>query len=89
MTNTPDLDQIERMQRANWKPAVTYWKDRADKAEAERDSLRDLMSRAHAVMRACGWQLAIASDPQGEGVLETACTEIEAEFADVLKGGAA
>lgn len=44
----------------------------------------DLMTKAHAVMRACGWQLAIGAEPQSDGVLEAACTEIEAEFAEHL-----
>lgn len=47
--------------------------------------MRHLMRRAHAVMRECGWQLAITAEPQGDGVLEAACTEIEADFAEALK----
>lgn len=66
-------------------PALSAERD-ALRAEVER--LRAIMSRAHAVMRECGWQLAIAAEPQSDGVLEAACTEVEAEFAEVLKGGA-
>lgn len=46
----------------------------------------DLMRRAHAVMRECGWQLAISAEPAGDGILEAACTEIEADFADLFSG---
>lgn len=44
----------------------------------------DLMTKAHAVMRECGWQLAISAEPAGDGILEAACTEIEADFAEHL-----
>lgn len=53
--------------------------------ERERDTLRALIALAHPVMRACGWHLAIASAPQGDGVLEAACTEVEDKFAEALK----
>lgn len=35
-----DTERVERMKAANWKPAVTYWRERAEKAEAEREALR-------------------------------------------------
>lgn len=46
----------------------------------------DLMRKAHAVMRECGWQLAIGAEPQSDGILEAACTEIEADFSEHLYG---
>lgn len=52
--------------------------------EAENEWLRALMRKAHAAMRECGWQLAVGCEPQGDGILEAACTEIEADFADAL-----
>lgn len=45
---------------------------------------RALLIKAHAVMRECGWHLAIATEPQGDGVLEAACTEVEGDFAAFL-----
>jgi len=39
-------------------------------------------------MRECGWQLAISAEPQGDGILEAACTEVEADFADALSARA-
>lgn len=60
---------------------------RAERSEAEARRLGDmipLMVRARAAMRACGWHLAPASEPSGDGTLELAVAEIEAEFADIL-----
>ncbi|GHA15503.1 hypothetical protein GCM10007989_07850 [Devosia pacifica] len=54
---------------------------RAEAALAEAEKLIEL---AHPTMRACGWQLAINAEPEGDGVLEAACTEIEAKFEDYL-----
>ena len=45
---------------------------------------RKLLAEAHAAMRACGWHLATAAEPAGDGVLEAACSEIEAAFARLL-----
>ena len=46
-----------------------------------------LLVEAHAVMLACGWQLATAAEHQSEGgVIEAAATEIEAAFAELLAG---
>lgn len=42
---------------------------------------KELLSNALAVMRECGWHLAISAEPHGDGILEAACTEIEADFA--------
>lgn len=44
-----------------------------------------LLREAHAVMRACGWQLAPASDDGSDGVLALAAAEIEEAFRDLLK----
>jgi hypothetical protein len=35
-------------------------------------------------MRACGWHQAMEDEPISDGVLEAACTEIEAAFAAML-----
>lgn len=43
-----------------------------------------LLQEAHAVMRACGWQLAPASDDGSDGVLALAAAEIEAAFGELL-----
>lgn len=59
-------------------------RSRAEAAEARVKELEALMHKAHAVMRKCGWQLAISAEPQGDGILEAACTEVEADFADAL-----
>lgn len=47
-------------------------------------NLLALMRKAHAVMLACGWHLAPASDPIGDGTLEAAAAEIEADFRAAL-----
>lgn len=61
---------------------------RAEAAETRVKALEALMHKAHAVMRECGWQLAISAEPQGDGILEAACTEVEADFADALSARA-
>lgn len=43
-----------------------------------------LLSEAHAVMRACGWHLAPASDGIGDGVLNLAAAEIEEKVGALL-----
>lgn len=43
-----------------------------------------IMSKEHALMRECGWHLATASDPQGDGVLEVSVCEVEEEFVATL-----
>jgi len=43
-----------------------------------------LLREAFAVMRECGWHLAVAAEPETDGVLEAACTEIHDQFADLL-----
>lgn len=53
--------------------------------EKERDALLALMRKAHAVMRECGWQLAPGCEPQGDGIIELAAAEVEAEFAAALR----
>lgn len=58
---------------------------RAEAAEARVAELIGLMRKAHAVMRECGWQLAASAEPNGDGVLELACTEIEADFAAAIR----
>ncbi len=45
---------------------------------------RKLLREALAVMKACGWQFAVCSEPQSDGVLEAACTEIHDKFEDIL-----
>ena len=44
-----------------------------------------LLGEAHAVMRACGWQLAPASEMEGDGVLQLAAAEVEAAFAALVE----
>jgi hypothetical protein len=48
-----------------------------------------LLREAHAVMRACGWQLAPASDESDDPTLALAAAEIEEAFRDLLKGAKA
>jgi hypothetical protein len=43
-----------------------------------------LMREAHACMRECGWQLAPAAEQQGDGILQAAVAEVEAQFGEVL-----
>jgi hypothetical protein len=43
-----------------------------------------LLREAHAVMRACGWQLAPASDASEDPTLALAAAEIEGAFRDLL-----
>jgi hypothetical protein len=50
----------------------------------ERERQLKLLHEAHAAMRACGWHQAMEGDPISDGVLEAACTEIEAAFAAML-----
>jgi hypothetical protein len=45
-----------------------------------------LLREAHAVMRACGWQLAPASDESDDPTLALAAAEIEGAFQDLLAG---
>lgn len=52
--------------------------------EAERNKFRSLVELAHPTMIACGWHLAMAAEPQGDGVLEAACTEIEEKFSEAV-----
>jgi hypothetical protein len=58
--------------------------DAFSELERERDDLLALIALARPVMRECGWHLAVAAEPQGDGVLEAACTEIEDKFALAL-----
>ena len=53
--------------------------------EDENERLRVMMTTAHAVMRACGWHLALAGEISGDGVIEAAVGEVEADFADALQ----
>lgn len=46
-----------------------------------------LLREAHAVMRACGWQLAPASDTSEDPTLAAAAAEIEQAFRDLLAKG--
>lgn len=69
---------------ANDAERAETWQKYVDANEARLEALR-LMRLAHAVMRECGWQLAIACEPAGDGVLEAACSEMEADFAEFLK----
>lgn len=46
---------------------------------------RKLLGEAHAAMRACGWQLAPASDDGSDGVLNLAVAEIEEAFGSLLR----
>lgn len=43
-----------------------------------------LLGEAHAVMRACGWQLAPAAPAVGDGVLALAAAEIEEKIGAML-----
>lgn len=72
-----------------WKGAkeAVAAEERAEAAEAEVARLMALMRTARAVMRECGWHLAAAAEPNGDGVLEMACTEVEADFASALSSG--
>lgn len=45
---------------------------------------RKILAEAHAVMRACGWQLAPASNDVGDGVLNLAAAEIEEKIGAML-----
>lgn len=45
---------------------------------------RKLLAEAHACMRECGWHLAPASAPEGDGVLNLAVAEIEAQVGALL-----
>ena len=47
-------------------------------------AIRKLLTEAHACMRACGWQLATAGDPQSDGVLEAACSDVEERMGEYL-----
>jgi hypothetical protein len=47
------------------------------------------MRKAHAVMRECAWQLAVGAEPAGDGILEAACSELEADFREFLASGSA
>ena len=52
---------------------------------AENARLRCVMTKAHAVMRQTGWQLALScEDPPGGDLLALAAAEVESEFASVL-----
>lgn len=72
---------------------VKIWEYYRDEARAALDALRvagftvvpvKLLSEAHAVMRACSWQLAPGSETQSDGVLEAAAAEIEDKFRDLI-----
>ena len=59
--------------------------DEIERLRAANARLLSLMTKAHAVMRDAGWQLAPASvEPGSDGVLELAAAEIESEIADML-----
>jgi len=47
-------------------------------------AIRKLLTEARACMRACGWQLATAGDPQSDGVLEAACSDVEERMGEYL-----
>jgi hypothetical protein len=46
---------------------------------------RKLLHEAHAVMRECGWQLAVGNATSGDGIIEAAAAEIEARFGALLE----
>jgi hypothetical protein len=46
---------------------------------------RKLLQEAHAVMRECGWHLAVGNATSGDGVIEAAAAEIEARFGALLE----
>lgn len=48
-----------------------------------------LLREAHAVMRACGWQLAPASDQSDDPTLALAAAEIEEAFGKLLGAASA
>jgi hypothetical protein len=48
-----------------------------------------LLKEAHAVMRACGWHLAPASDQSDDPTLALAAAEIEDAFRTLTKGAPA
>lgn len=57
---------------------------------AKRDTVavpRKLLNEAHACMRATGWHMAQASEPQSDGVIEAAVSDIERQFAALLGKG--
>jgi len=61
--------------------------DEIDRLWAENARLRSLMSKAYAVMRAHGWQLAPASvGRNGQELLALAAAEVVSEFGAVLGG---
>jgi hypothetical protein len=64
--------------------ALTASNAEAERLRADIAQATDLMRKAHAVMRECGWQLAISAEPAGDGIIEAACTEIEADFGEFL-----
>ncbi len=46
---------------------------------------RKLLTEAHACMRETGWHLANTCNYSGDGVLEAACSDVEARMGAVLK----
>ncbi len=54
--------------------------ERSEKIEVSRKLLQETL----AVMRACGWQFAVTCEPQTDGVLEAACTEIHDKLEQLL-----
>ncbi len=46
---------------------------------------RKLLTEAHACMRETGWHLANTCNYSGDGVLEAACSDVEARMAAILR----
>lgn len=55
-----DTERVQMMEDMNWKPAITYWKEQADKKDVEiarlREALIDLMDYVHAFFDDSCWQ---------------------------------
>ena len=88
----PDRAQIAALGAdptpADRRSPLEHERDAGDTSRAEIAVPLDLIHRALAVMRECGWHLAPGSAGDGDGILEIAAAEIEAEFAQLAASAA-